>query len=475
LRSVYFDTPSHNLHVNGISLQVQRVARKCIQIASLEANIRVAGSDAAAFASDIEGDRPRIDLIEGPLAEQVRDLVGDAALQPLFEINTCRSKHLLELPTRGKIKLVLEESRVITEAGLGELRGVRLKPTPGDVGTLASVAETILGGIGFRIRTESMAASAFRLLRSDDAQEPSPEKSVAVPLTPHRGAAEAFTAICRSATRQILRNWRVVLESADPEGPHQLRIGLRRLRTALRVFRPAFDNDALRQLASDLRDFAKLVGEVRDLDVQAAEIVAPVASRVPERPGFQALQKLLARRVKQRRMWLQRELDAPRWSSLQIRLALLPDGAGWAELAATEPASQRVGLLAALALDECWKRAKRYARRLDKLSIDDRHELRKRLKALRYAAEFFLPLYPEAQSGRFLKRLRQLLDLFGYMNDVAMAEMLLDLSRAETAPDRDRDMAAGFVLGWHSARAEKAWEDVSARWNQLERAERFWR
>jgi CHAD domain-containing protein len=159
---------------------------------------------------------------------------------------------------------------------------------------------------------------------------------------------------------------------------------------------------------------------------------------------------------------------------LRLRLALLSDGACWTELAASEPALQRVELLAALALEECWRRVKRYTGRLSQLSIEERHELRKRLKALRYAAEFFLPLYPEI-AGRFIKRLRQTLDIFGYLNDVAMAETLMALSHAEPTHDADREAAAGFVLGWHSARAEGAWHEVPMRLRQLKRSAHFWR
>jgi hypothetical protein len=53
--------------------------------------------------------------------------------------------------------------------------------------------------------------------------------------------------------------------------------------------------------------------------------------------------------------------------------------------------------------------------------------------------------------------------------------LILDICRAEGSADTDRDGAAGYVLGWHSARAEKAWEGVPLRWRQLKHAERFWR
>lgn len=97
------------------------------------------------------------------------------------------------------------------------------------------------------------------------------------------------------------------------------------------------------------------------------------------------------------------------------------------------------------------------------------------MKRLRYAAEFFLPLFEGAEAGRLVKRIKRILDTFGYLNDVAMAEMLIDICRAEGLADTDRDGAAGYVLGWHSARAEKAWEGVPLRWRQLKQSKGFWR
>jgi triphosphatase len=76
--------------------------------------------------------------------------------------------------------------------------------------------------------------------------------------------------------------------------------------------------------------------------------------------------------------------------------------------------------------------------------------VRKQLKRLRYTAEFFLPLFDGDDAGRFVKRLKRMLDTFGYLNDVAMAEMLTDICRAEGSADTDRDSAAGYVLGWHT-------------------------
>jgi triphosphatase len=475
LESVYYDTVDHILHRNGISLRVRRSGRKVRQTVKAETGVRGGVSNPLEVETDLDAAEPSLAAIEGPVGERVRALVGGEPVRPLFETVVERSSRLLSPPGGGSVELALDEGSIRAGDAVAAIHEAELELRAGDAATLLAVAEALLGGIEFRLGLLSKAERGYRLLRGDEDLSASPEKSIPEPVGEDQSCAEVFAATCRSATRQILHNWQVVVDSADPEGPHQLRIGLRRLRSALRAFRPAIDSDALRALGDEARQLAQRVGALRDLDVLAVEIVAPLALRGGGGDGFPALQKLLTKRSARQRARLQRDLADVRWSPLRLKLALLAHGAGWAECAGSEAASAPAASQARLAMRKAWKRVKQEALRLDELSVPERHELRKRLKMLRYAAEFFTPLFPEAETGRFLKRLRRLLDTFGYLNDVAMAETLTDLCRAEAAPDSERDAAAGYVLGWHSARAEKAWEGVPMRWRQLKQAERFWR
>ena len=87
--------------------------------------------------------------------------------------------------------------------------------------------------------------------------------------------------------------------------------------------------------------------------------------------------------------------------------------------------------------------------------------------------EFFLPIYPAKAGRRSLKKLKGLQDIFGYLNDVAMAKQLKDLF-LEHAADCDLQRAIGYVLGWHEARANEAWTVARGRWQRLESAPQFW-
>ena len=114
------------------------------------------------------------------------------------------------------------------------------------------------------------------------------------------------------------------------------------------------------------------------------------------------------------------------------------------------------------------------ADQLEKLSDEQRHRLRKDLKILRYAIEFFSPILPTDQTKAFVKQLRLLQDRFGYLNDVVLAQSLPKLLGKEEAGDPQLAEAIGFVLGWHSARAGHELEDANILWKRLKKLHKPW-
>ena len=114
-------------------------------------------------------------------------------------------------------------------------------------------------------------------------------------VTRKNRCAEAFSAILESATTQILVNRQAVLETDDPEGAHQLRIGLRRLRGALRALRPLVDRDCLRAFERSARNLGRSAGMLRDADVMISGIMAPMEAVASDKSGFAELHAALVR------------------------------------------------------------------------------------------------------------------------------------------------------------------------------------
>ena len=132
---------------------------------------------------------------------------------------------------------------------------------------------------------------------------------------------------------------------------------------------------------------------------------------------------------------------------------------------------QPVGDYARRVLQARWKKVQRLGRRLEKLSPEARHDMRKALKQLRYLSEFFAPMYAKRDSRLFIEGLKQLQDVFGYLNDVYVARRLPALPALSPAATG----TAHFILGWHEAEATHVWHNVGKAWRQLEDSKRFWK
>jgi triphosphatase len=124
-------------------------------------------------------------------------------------------------------------------------------------------------------------------------------------------------------------------------------------------------------------------------------------------------------------------------------------------------------------LAKTWKKSAKYGREIERLNGERRHEMRKALKKLRYQTEFLAPLF-KRDTEQFIKQLKALQDVFGYINDVRVASRLTDL-RKEYHGSVDTIKAASYIVGWHEAEANHVWRQAGKAWKALESSRRFWR
>ena len=114
-------------------------------------------------------------------------------------------------------------------------------------------------------------------------------KTKPVKLTADLSAERALEALLVSAAEHVRSSRETLLASDDSEGPHQVRVGLRRLRSALHGFRSVLKAEAARHLVEQCRALARTVGELRDADVLVEDIVLPVRAQMENHPGVQPL------------------------------------------------------------------------------------------------------------------------------------------------------------------------------------------
>lgn len=498
LRSIYFDNADRALRKAKWSLRVRKVGRAWIQTVKAGTGVKGGMSKPREEEAPVAGPAPDLTRIADPgLREGLWRLVAGLPLEPVFETVMKRTTRIFETEDGSVIEMALDAGEIRAGERVAPLFEAELELKQGRPADLFRLAGALSGTAIARFSALTKAGRGYALA-SDEAPAVKARTATDVDLDPATDTAEtAFRAILVSCMDQIAANRDVTLDSDAPEGPHQLRVGLRRLRSALKVHHALLERDVRADLDTAARDLANRVGDLRDLDVLAGEIVAPAAGFAPQALAADRLAGLVLSGREKARVALRAALLDPSVNALLFRIGALAEGDGRKlpgtgnEAAAPDDAvspaaAPRAGAVSAgdtplaefasAALDKRWKAAARLAARIEELTLEERHDLRKELKKLRYAVEFFRPAFAARKVKPFLSRLKTLQDVFGYLNDVVMAGRLADIATSGQGKQPAATLlAAGFVMGWHEARAEHAWESARALWDETRRVRKFWR
>jgi CHAD domain-containing protein len=281
----------------------------------------------------------------------------------------------------------------------------------------------------------------------------------------------------RECFDQIATNIVVVRALDDVEGAHQLRVGLRRLRSALSTFSSVLACAEMERLNAETRWLGQEVGGLRDIEVVLNDIVSREAKAHPDEIGIAALAGRLAPQADEIRQNLRRTLAGTRVQTLLLDLARFTETRGWLlphDFEQTERLARPVSAFAGKAIDRRWKKVAGRAHGLATLDAEHRHELRKELKKLRYVVEFLAPLYPQKRVTPFVKRLKKLQTIFGELNDAVTVKAMFagEVLRGDDAANA---RAVGWITGASLARADYAWNGAKALWRKLEGTRPFWK
>jgi triphosphatase len=259
--------------------------------------------------------------------------------------------------------------------------------------------------------------------------------------------------------------------AADAEGTepvHQMRVAVRRLRSAIAMFRHALDCPELTATASDLKALGARLAPTRDWDVFLGETAPPVSDAFPAEPRLAQLLVAAGRQRKACHGALRAYLEGDAWRTLGIELAWLAGARSWHPVPPDGEHVRSIEGFAGELLEKRLRKLLRAGEEIETLDAAELHAVRLRAKRARYAAEVFGPLYPGKAARRFIERLGTLQDRLGVMNDGATAAKLL----AELGPRHA--FAAGLVLGFIGAGAAKLRPKILRSWEKVRRTPAFW-
>jgi triphosphatase len=332
------------------------------------------------------------------------------------------------------------------------------------------LAIALVGALRLAVPRASLAAETFAATLG---VEPSPRREGAPELPAGLSVAEAFGHVVGHLSDGILYFAPKAADGSDgPEPVHQMRVAVRRLRSAIKVFQSAVDSPEVTATDKGLKALAAKLAPTRDWDVFVTETGAAVADAFPVEPRMRRLLAATERRQRTCHDALRAFLGSAEFRRLGVELACLAGGAGSPGAREDAAQTESAAPLEAFAAEVLSKRLKRL------LQIDDDiaglepaalHAIRLRAKRLRYAAEIFAPLFPAKVTHRFIRRLSRLQDRLGTLNDGAVAAHLLgEITSGNHA------FAIGLVQGFVGARNTDTRERIDEAWERFHRLEPFW-
>lgn len=270
------------------------------------------------------------------------------------------------------------------------------------------------------------------------------------------------------------REGRRLGEVQAPDAVHAMRIATRKLRAALKTFKPLLPGPERRALAAELRWLARELSELRDLDVYA-DNAGTYLRDLPETDREVARRHLdeLAESRRHAARHAGATLASARYRDLLARLAAFTRDA-------PTPAERRrwESFRVCDGIDPYLKRGlrrvhKRARRVRDEGTAEALHALRIEGKRYRYLLEFFAPLYGKALE-KPLKGVRRLHRVLGKHQDACVAEARMRdyASRANSSEHTPEEfLALGRLLDAYAARAAAIRARFRKLWRRFEKAE----
>lgn len=429
----YFDTPDFRLANKGIALRVRRVGRRWLQTLKTEGGQGGGLSTRLELETPVAGPAPDLSRLPAKLVDRLIPRKRRASLVAVYETRFTRTAWRLRAADGSRVEVALDVGEICAGRRKAPLCEVELELKAGSPDALYALAMTLAQRCLLLPFAASKAARGAQLAAG---AAPQPVKAESPRLDRKMSPCQGFVAILRADLAQLLANLPGVLTDPDPEYCHQARVAIRRLRSAVRLFRKvcALPAERLAEIAA----LGDALGEARDADVLVLETLPRLQAVVPEQ-HYRVLLRRAARQRRDRRAAMLSVLRAPATGACLIALE---DALNRLDARASRG---RLRTFAAGRLSRLFDRVAPAAARFAELAPEARHALRVQVKRLRYACEHFSSLLPPEKS--FQSALARIQDGLGLLNDQVVA--LRDIARLNT--DGRLDAALQAVRRWAEA------------------------
>lgn len=463
VESVYYDTPDRRLRAARAALRLRRDGRRWLVTFKCE---QMPGSGLAQRSEwEVPTSRKELALGGLPLAEIRRTTDIDlqrlkGRLVPLFATSFVRRSADIALPPGTAIEVSLDVGEVVAGRRRTPIEEIELELREGDLGAMLAFAGHLVEPLALALEPVSKAERGYRLAARERLV---PIKGRWPSLERDESVEHAMLSVLHACLAQIEGNVFGYSHANDPEYLHQLRVGLRRARSALRTFEGLGEREVFRALSRQLKGLMQGLSATRDWDVLCVQLTRAKGKNEP-------LHARLMRRASARRTAARKQARAL-VGSTGFQLTLLGALRWMHEMPwrARPNETARLGRYAAHVLVRLERKLSRQGEGIEWRDAAQRHRLRIRVKRLRYACEPFAELLGQGRMRRYLERLEALQDTLGDLNDIAVGRRLLsELS------SRSHAQEAEFMHGWFAGREAELLERLDANWRAWRKTKHPW-
>jgi CHAD domain-containing protein len=444
-RRTWLDTFDWRLYKAGLTLRFEQARRGGRLVLS-----RADGTPQAEQAVASWPRRPRLaeDLPPGPVRDRILVLTSPRALLPIVRaVSTVTVTRLLNADGKTVARLVEDHVTVTAPTGnTGNTAGGTTAELPprlavaevrGYPGQARRATGLLAASPGVAHASQGVFIAALTALGRHPADYTS---GVEAEITAAMPAPVAVARLLLRLLDTVENNVPGVLRDIDTEFLHDLRVAVRRTRSAIKLLGGMLPADLAEHFKTEFKWLGDVTTPVRDLDVHLLGFPALTGQLVAASPGdLEPLRAFLARRRAREFRRLAAALRGPRFRAItdDWRKALL-------EIRDVDGPRRRRPAAAVLARATTGKAFRRIAARGGAITPESPpeslHDLRKRAKELRYLLEFFAPLHDQVAYRKILSDLKQLQDCLGEFQDS-------EVQRAEIGTLADAMLADSMLAG----------------------------
>ncbi len=477
LESIYFDTADRRLGDRKIILRIRNGIDGSVQTIKSTSMEGLGGLKRHEWEDTIAGNQPDFARAKGTALEPLATPRLKRAIGEIFRTVVVRTAVPLRV-SDAVIEMAIDHGHIVSPKGRERIAEMELELKSGDAVQLFRLGRLIAGLLPVAYAPRSKAERGYALITGARAK---PINATPVPLSPDQPAGAAFQAIGLSCLRHVIANRDAVL-GGDTEGLHQMRVGLRRLRSAIYLFRDFLQDAESRGVKRELKWLSNQFTPARDLDTFLQNDLAEDKSKTSSPIGMADLKAEIIRYRKALFSRVKTVIGTERYRRLVLRTAFWLMNGKW--ISAKDSQAKRnefVSSFACSKLHALRKKLNKKSAGLDRMDARQRHKLRILVKKLHYGTGFFEPLYrkkgAKAKLKRFQKALKDMQDALGILNDITVHNVMvrgLLIKDKRLRNDYRESFALGLVTGREQSQIGPCLRDAKRAAGKLAEAAPFW-